>query len=162
LLTLALAAATLTLPEGPALTEAIRARDAEFFAVYFDRCEPAKVAALITPDLEMYHDKGGVVARTAKAFVADYRKSCTAKLKPDAWRSRRELVAESFKVYPVPGYGAIEEGDHVFYERRGDGPEKRAGIAHFVQLWALTPDGWKLARVLSYAHAPASAETPTK
>ncbi len=159
---LALAAAALTIPEGPALTEAIRARDAEFFGVYFDRCEPARVAAMTTPDFEMYHDRGGVVARTAAAFVADYRKSCTEKLKPDAWRSRRELVAASLKVFPVPGFGAIEEGDHVFYERKGNGPEKRAGLAHFVQLWALTPDGWKLARVFSYAHAPANAEPAIK
>ncbi len=159
---IALAAAALVIPEGPALTETIRARDSEFFGVYFDRCEPAKVAAMTAPDFEMYHDRGGVVARTAKDFVADYRKSCTAKLKPDSWRSRRELLAASLKVYPVPGFGAIQEGDHVFYERKGDGPEQRAGIAHFVQLWALTADGWKLARVFSYAHAPASAETSPK
>ena len=153
---IALAAAALALPQGPALTDAIRAHDAEFFHVYFDRCEPAKVAAMVTSNLEMYHDRGGVVARNADAFVADYRKSCTEKLKPDAWRSRRELVANSLHVYPVPGFGAIEEGDHVFYERKGDGPEKKAGVGHFVQLWALTPQGWKLSRIFSYAHAAAN------
>ncbi len=152
---LAMAAAALTLPEGPALTEAIRARDAEFFHIYFDQCAPEKVAAMTTPDFEMYHDRGGVVARTSEAFVADYRKSCTEKLKPNAWRSRRELAAASLKVYPVPGFGAIEEGDHVFYERKGDGPEQMAGVAHFVQIWALTASGWKLSRVLSYGHAAA-------
>jgi hypothetical protein len=155
MLLLVLAAAVLAVPQGAALTAVIKARDAEFFATYFDRCEPARIAASVTPDLEMYHDRGGVVARGAEAFVADYRKSCTEKMKPDAWRSRRELVAASLHVYPVPGYGAIEEGDHVFYERKGTGPEKKAGIAHFVQLWALTPDGWKLARIFSYAHASA-------
>lgn len=103
----------------------------------------------------MYHDRGGVVAHSAEAFVVDYRKSCTEKLKPDAWRSRRELVAASLKVDPVPGFGAIKEGDHVFYARKGDGPEKKAGLAHFVQLWALTPDGWKLSPNLSYGHVAA-------
>jgi Domain of unknown function (DUF4440) len=152
---LALAAAAVTIPEGDALTSAIRARDAEFFHVYFDKCEPTTVRTMITDDFEMYHDKGGVVARSAKPFIDDYRKSCTAKLNPDAWRSRRELVGASLKVHPVPGFGAIEEGDHVFYERKGDGPEKKAGTAHFVQLWALTPQGWKLSRVFSYAHAKA-------
>jgi Domain of unknown function (DUF4440) len=156
MIVIALAAAALALPEGPALTEAIRGRDAEFFHIYFDRCEPEKVAAMTVPDFEMYHDRGGVVARNAEAFVADYRKSCTEKLRPDAWRSRRELVATSLKVHAVPGFGAIEEGDHVFYERKGDGPEKKAGVAHFVQLWALTPEGWKLSRVFSYAHAAAN------
>jgi Domain of unknown function (DUF4440) len=151
----ALAVAAATIPEGAALTEAIRARDAEFFRVYFDECEPAKVRAMITNDLEMYHDKGGVVARGAQLFIDDYTKSCTEKLKPDAWRSRRELVASSLKVHPVPGFGAIQEGDHLFYERRGNGPERKAGTAHFVQLWAATPEGWKLARIFSYAHAAA-------
>ena len=63
-----------------------------------------------------------------------------------------ELVAGTLHVDPVPGYGAIEEGDHVFYERKGDGPEKLVGRAHFVQLWRKGEDGWRLARVLSYAH----------
>jgi Domain of unknown function (DUF4440) len=151
----ALAAAAVTIPEGNALIDAIRARDTEFFHVYFDQCKPTQVRAMITDDFEMYHDKGGVVARSAQPFIDDYTKSCTEKLKPDAWRSRRALVAKSLKVYPVPGFGAVEEGDHDFYERKGDGPEKKAGTAHFVQLWASTPDGWKLSRVFSYAHAAA-------
>lgn len=155
MLLFALAASAVAIPDGSILTDVIRARDAEFFHIYFDKCEPAKVRAMVTDDLEMYHDKGGVVARGAQVFVDDYAKSCTAKLKPDAWRSRRELVAASLNVHPVPGFGAIEEGDHVFYERKGDGPEKKAGIAHFVQLWALMPDGWKLSRIFSYAHAAA-------
>jgi hypothetical protein len=155
MLIFALAAAAASVPEGPALVDVIRARDAAFFHVYFDRCEPAKVRAMITDDFEMYHDKGGVIARSAQPFIDDYAKSCTEKLKPDAWRSRRELVAASLKVYPVPGFGAIEEGDHVFYEQQGNGLEKKAGIAHFVQLWASTPDGWKLSRIFSYAHAAA-------
>ncbi len=148
-----LAAATITIPEGVVLTDAIRARDAEFFHVYFDQCDPAHVRGMITDDFEMYHDKGGVVARNAQPFIDDYAKSCTEKLKPDAWRSRRELVSASLKVHPVPGFGAIEEGDHDFYERQGNGPEKKVGTAHFVQLWASTPDGWKLSRIFSYAHA---------
>lgn len=140
------------LPQGAALTEAVRARDAEFFSVFFTGCDPAKVEAMLTPDFEMFHDKGGVVADGAAGFVADYARSCEEKKAPDAWRSRRELVAGSLKVEPIPGYGAFEEGDHLFYERRGDGPEKLVGKAHFVQVWRLAPDGWRLARVFSYSH----------
>ncbi|MDO9432236.1 MAG: nuclear transport factor 2 family protein [Phenylobacterium sp.] len=140
------------LPQGAALTEAIRSRDAEFFAVFFTGCDPARVEAMLTPDFEMFHDKGGMIADGATGFVADYARSCEEKKAPDAWRSRRELVAGSLKVEPIPGYGAFEEGDHLFYERRGDGPEKLVGKAHFVQVWRLAPDGWRLARVLSYSH----------
>lgn len=148
-------ALSITLPEGVELTDAIRDRDAALFRIVFDGCEPDQLRTMVSDDFEMYHDRGGVVATSADAFVADYRASCTARLQPDAWRSRRELVAESLQVHPVPGFGAIEQGDHLFYERRGDGPERLVGRAHFVQLWQLTDDGWKLARVFSYAHAAA-------
>ena len=148
-------AAAVTIPEGDALTRAIAERDSEFFALAFEGCDAASLGTMLTPDFEMYHDKGGVVARSADTFVAEYAKDCENKKKPDAWRSRRELVASSLNVHPVPGYGAIEDGEHLFYERQGDGPEKLVGRARFTQVWALTPDGWRLARVLSYAHAPA-------
>ena len=68
------------------------------------------------------------------------------------------LVAESLNVHPVPGYGAIEDGEHLFYERQGEGPERLVGRARFTQLWRLSVDGWRLARVFSYAHAAASEE----
>jgi Domain of unknown function (DUF4440) len=144
------------LPEGAALTEAIRARDAELFSVLFERCEPERMRALVTADIEFYHDRDGVV-RSADAFVADYARFCHERQAPDAWRSRRELVAASLNVHPVPGYGAIEDGEHLFYERRGDGPERLVGRARFTQAWQLSADGWRLARVFSYAHAAAGA-----
>ena len=152
LLAAAPAAAAVVLPEGPALTEAVRARDAELFALAFEGCDPARLRTMLTPDFEMYHDRDGVYARSADDFVNDYARSCAERRAPNAWRSRRELVAPTLGVHPVPGYGAIEDGEHVFYERRGDGPERLAGRARFTQLWALTPDGWRLARVFSYAH----------
>jgi hypothetical protein len=150
-LILALAQAV-TLPQGAALTEEIRAADAVFFRTYFEACDPAKIEAMVTPDIEMYHDKAGFIFTSAEAFVADYAKGCEEKKAPDAWRSRRELVPSSLRIDPVPGFGAIEEGDHLFYERKGDGPEKLVGKAHFVQVWQRAADGWRLKRVLSYAH----------
>jgi hypothetical protein len=156
LIALALAAAAPgAVPDGPALREAILARDAEFFKTFFEGCDPARIKSMLTADFEMYHDKGGRVATSADPFIADYAKSCEERKKPDAWRSRRELLPRTLSVHPVPGYGAIEDGEHVFYERRGDGPEKKVGRARFTQVWALTEDGWRLARVLSYAHGPA-------
>jgi hypothetical protein len=144
-----------TIPAGPELTARIAARDAAFFELFFTGCDPAKARSFVTDDIEFYHDKGGVVTRSGDAFIADYAKDCAAKKKPDAWRSRRELVAGTLKVWPVPGFGAIEQGEHVFYERQGDGPEKLVGRALFTQLWQLTPDGWRLSRIFSYDHSPA-------
>lgn len=140
------------LPKGETLTAAIRGRDAEFFEVFFTGCDPARVAGMLEPDFEMYHDRDGVVATSAAPLVEGCAQSCEERKKPDAWRSRRELVAGGLRVEPIPGYGAFEEGDHLFYERKGDGPEKLVGRAHFVQVWRLSPDGWRLARVFSYSH----------
>ena len=143
------------LPDGPALTAAIAERDAELFSVMFDRCEPEALADIVTADFEFYHDKGGrMVGRDA--FVADYSAGCEAKKAPDAWRPRRVLVADPLRVYPVPGYGAVEEGTHLFYERQGDGPGSLVGRARFSIVWTLENGRWRAARVLSIDHAAAS------
>ena len=159
LVTLALLAAATALPEGSALREEVRAADDRFFTLYFDtRCHQQEVRAMLADDVEMYHDKGGVVAISADQFMADYLKFCASRAAPDAWRQRRELVPASLQVDPVPGFGAIEDGDHRFYERRGDGPERLAGIAHFTQLWVKDAQGWKLKRILSFAHRAAGRD----
>ena len=147
LLALALAVATpsateVAIPQGDALAAALTARDAEFFALVFDGCDRDRLAAMLTPDCEMYHDRDGVVARSSEAFVQQYGADCVGRQGPDAWRSRRELVAATLNVQPVPGFGAIEDGEHLFYERHGDGPERLAGRARFTQL-QLTPEGWR-------------------
>lgn len=150
------------IPAEPDLTAQIAARDTAFFDLFFTGCDPAKARTFVTDDLEFYHDKDGVVARGGDAFIADYAKGCEAKKAPDAWRSRRELVPQTLKVWPVPGLGAIERGEHLFYERRGDGPEALVGRALFTQLWRLEPDGWRVALILSYDHSPAGEAAAQK
>jgi hypothetical protein len=150
---LAIAAAAVVLPPPAELRAQIAAKDAELFELLFQQCAPDRMRALVADDMEFYHDKEGQVP--VAAFLAGYAKSCDERQKPDAWRSRREIVAGTMTVDPVPGVGAIETGEHVFYERKGDGPEKLAGRARFAQLWKLTPTGWRLSRVFSYAHGPA-------
>ena len=150
------AAAAVQVPTGPALAQAIAARDLGLFHTFFEECDPAKMATFLTPDFEMYHDRGGKVAGSAKAFVDDYARKCAGYDRPGALRLRRELVAASLNVEPIPGFGAIEEGDHLFYERQGDAPEHLVGKAHFVQLWQFGADGaWRVKRVLSYSHRSA-------
>lgn len=157
LFNLAMLAAAAAIPaDGPALQSEVRAADDRFFTLFFDaRCHPQEVRAMLTDDFEMYHDKGGLIASSADQFMDDYAKGCAARELADAWRSRRELISESLTVDPVPGFGAIEDGDHRFYERRGDGPERLAGTAHFTQLWVKTEQGWKLKRVFSFSHRTA-------
>lgn len=150
------------IPTGKALTEAIAARDAEFFALFFTGCEPARLRTMLAPDVEFYHDKGGFIFRDADAMVADYAKNCAARAKPDAWRSRRLLVPATLHIHPIPGHGAIEDGEHYFYERKGEGPEKRVGYGRFTIVWVLSPDGWRLSRALSFDHRAAPEDAAAK
>lgn len=151
-----LAIQTAIIPDQPALTETLRARDASLFSVMFDGCDPAALSDLVTEDLEFYHDKGGAM-RGRAVFVEDYRRSCEAKKAPDAYRSRRVLVPETFRVQAIPGFGAVAEGEHQFYERQGEGPQSLVGRARFVVLWKLDADGqWRMARTFSLDHAAAS------
>ena len=149
------AADPVVLPDADTLRAQIATRDLEFFDVQFEQCAPAKMRAMLTDDVEFFHDKGGLV-KGADAFVAMYEKMCTERQAPDAWRSRRKLVEGTLHVDPVPGFGAISTGQHTFHERRGDGPQKLVGRAKFAIVWQLAPDGWRMSRILSYAHGPAS------
>ena len=154
LISAALAVSGPPMPEGPALRASIEVRDAELFELFFRGCDPARLRPMLADDIEFYHDKGGFVFRNAEAMVADYAKQWAERAKPDSWRSRRQLVKESLIVDAIPGYGAMEAGDHLFYERKGDGPEKLVGRARFSIVWAWSEGGWKLSRVLSYDHQP--------
>ena len=151
-------AAAVSVPEQPALTEQIAARDAEFFELLFvGPCDTRHFRTFLADDVEFYHDKGGFNVRNADAFVALFAKNCAERQDPAAWRSRRVLVPGSLHVDPVPGHGAIQAGEHLFYERKGaDGAEQLAGRARFAQLWVLGADGrWRLSRIFSYAHGRA-------
>lgn len=145
------ASSAVSLPDQPALEQAIAASDARLFSLMFDQCDAPALADIVTDDLEFYHDKGGLMA-TRAVFVADYQRSCTARAAPDAWRSRRELTPGTMRVYAIPGVGAVEEGSHAFYERQGDGPERLTGRARFSVLWRLEDGHWRLARAFSIDH----------
>jgi hypothetical protein len=152
------AAGEVTVPPQAQLTEQIEKADSELFELFFVApCDLPRFRSLLTDDIEFYHDRGGFNVRSARDFVRIYLENCTARTDPAAWRSRRELVRSSLRVDPVPGYGAMEVGDHRFFERKGaNGPEKLAGKARFAMVWALGTDGkWRLSRVLSFAHTAA-------
>lgn len=154
----AAATAQVAVPPQPQLTEQIRQADAELFRLFFEApCDVPRFRALLADDVEFYHDKDGFNVRSADDFVRGYSENCASRSDPKAWRSRRELVASSLQVDPVPGYGAMEAGEHLFYERKGvGGTEKLAGRARFAMVWVLGRDGkWRLSRVLSFGHAAA-------
>ena len=159
-MSLALAFALMTLlqsppvqvPPGTALVEAVSAADSAFFELFFEGCDPAKLATMVTADFEFFDDRGGRVATDGAGFVAQYRTRCEARRAPGGWRTRRVAVRDTLGIYPINNYGAVETGEHLFYESHAGGPEAFAGRARFSQMWKLEDGRWKLARVFSYDH----------
>jgi len=156
--TAAAAATLVTVPPQPELTRQIEAADANLFKLFFEApCDAPRFRAMIADDVEFYHDKDGFNVRSADEFMKGYRENCASRADPANWRSRRELVRSSLRVDPIPGWGAMEVGDHLFYEKHGaGGAEKLVGKAKFAMVWVLGADGkWHVSRVLSFAHEAA-------
>jgi hypothetical protein len=131
-------------PAADPLFDTVSALDSAVFDAFNKCSDPAQLkihASYFAPDVEFYHDKGGVtwtrqdmLANTAKNACGNYR---------------RELVPGTLQVYPIPGYGAIEQGVHRFCMVKTGACE---GMADFVIVWTHQGDEWKITRALSYGH----------
>ncbi|MGI4833450.1 MAG: nuclear transport factor 2 family protein [Janthinobacterium lividum] len=124
------------------LHQRIARLDAEMFGA-FNAHDVPKLMSYFTPDLEFYHDKGGLsgYAQTQQGFTQ------VSKQSPDI---HRELVPGSLEVYPVPGYGAIEVGTHRFCHQENG--KLDCGTFKFTMLWQQKGGAWRVARVVSYGH----------
>jgi hypothetical protein len=110
----------------------------------FNKCsDPAELekhAAFFAKDVEFYHDLGGVT-RGADGLLANTRKNVCGKF-------RRELDVGTFRVFPIPGYGAMTIGTHRFCHTA----TTCEGIGEFTTVWQETNGVWQVTRALSYAH----------
>jgi hypothetical protein len=133
-----------TVPPQAELENAIRRREAELFDLFFTgKCDLTRFRSMLADDLEFYHDNGGFSARNAEDFVAIFAKNCAERENPAAWRTRRQLVAGSLHIDPIPGWGAFEVGDHLFFEKHGvNGKETLAGKAKFAMVWVMRAQDW--------------------
>lgn len=122
------------------LTQTITDLDAKVFDAY-NRCDLDEFERYFTPTVEFYHDQGGATFDRA-TVVANTREFICGKV-------RRELLPATFKVYPIKGYGAIEEGEHVFCQMESG---KCEGVAKFNMIWENDNGDWKLTRIISYGH----------
>ena len=94
-------------------------------------------------DLEFFHDKGGL---TNYDHTINFLKS-TAQSKSDL---KRELVKGSLEVYPIPGYGAMQIGQHRFCHLENG--KQECGTFKFVHIWKKNDNQWIITRVVSYDH----------
>jgi hypothetical protein len=127
-----------------ALVGTVTALDAQFFGA-FNTCaeagQLAKHAAMLDPNLEFYHDNGGVTW-TRKEYMERTRQNVCGHF-------RRKLVPGTLQVYPIKDFGAIEEGEQDFCDLKTD---ECFGAAHFMLVWHRTASGWQVTRAFSYGH----------
>ena len=156
LLLMAMAAQSFAQTAGPAHTQQmhdeVAAADQALFSAFFDRCDIESLARMVTDDLEMFHDKNGYMVKSGKEFLDALGSTCARQKTGEDYRSRRELVPGSLKVYPLNNYGAVETGVHRFFQLLPGKPEKLVEVSQFTHVWKKEEGGWKLARVLSYDH----------
>jgi ketosteroid isomerase-like protein len=109
----------------------------------FNKQDLDGLKALFTEDLEFYQDNEGLALypQTMKDFEGMFAQGNNI---------RRQLVKGSLEVYPVKNYGAIEIGVHRFCHVENGKDE--CGTFKFVHLWQSNGGGWKISRVISYAH----------
>ncbi len=139
--------------EAASLEATLTALDSAVFDA-FNRCaDPAQLLAherFFAPDVEFYHDTGGVTW-TREAMIANTRQHACG-------HYTRELVAGSLRVSPVKDFGAIAQGTHRFCQT---GSTRCEGEADFVMVWRQHDGHWQVTRVLSYGHRPnQDAESP--
>lgn len=134
------------------LYRTIMSKDSLLFSVGFNTCDIRQTENILSDRLEFYHDKDGFSDK--KKFMTDFKNGLCRDL--EAHRGRRALMNKSTQIYPLykegKVYAVIQNGDHIFYEKEKNQPEKLVGGAKFTLLWLLENNEWKLARALSFDH----------
>lgn len=136
------------------LYKTIISKDSLFFSAGYNTCNIGKMESMLSDGFEFYHDKGGFEDK--KKFIIDFKNGLCKS--PETYQLKRVLVDKNTEIYPMYKegkiYAAIQNGDHLFYEKIGDQAEKLVGEAKFTHLWILENAEWKLKNSLSFDHHP--------
>ena len=139
--------------EDSELFNTLKTNDSLLFEVGFNKCHLYQFENLMAKDLEFYHDKAGTTDSLSQFLDVMKAGICNSS---NTYKARRELVEGSLEVFPLYDngvlYGAIQNGEHRFFEKNSNQPEKAGSTAKFTHLWILNNNQWKLKRVLSYDH----------
>jgi ketosteroid isomerase-like protein len=123
------------------LFKTIQSLDTKLFDAY-NHCDLTTLGAMVSDDLEFYHDQTGLSVGK-EPFLAAIKQNICGKVE-------RALIPDTLEVYPLKGYGAVEIGVHRFHHPGR--PEDGVGDAKFVTLWQNKDGAWKVTRVISYNH----------
>ena len=134
------------------LYKTILSKDSLLFNIGFNTCDIAQFDSLLSEYFEFVHDTDSISNR--KEFLNGIRNGLCKS--PDTYQSRRELIPGSTEIFPLYKkgklYGAIQHGEHRFYENMKGKPERFASTARFTHVWLLENGVWKLNKSLSYDH----------
>jgi hypothetical protein len=106
----------------------------------YNHCKMDVMEAIISEDLEFYHDQGGLLTSKQKLNEALQQNICG--------KVNRKLKPGSVEVYPIKGYGAVEMGMHGFYNSKEKIPND-IHYAKFVHIWKREIGTWRITRVIS-------------
>ncbi|HWK07853.1 MAG TPA: nuclear transport factor 2 family protein [Puia sp.] len=98
---------------------------------------------VFAPNVEFYHDRDGL--NDYQTTMNNFKRIFVAT--PDL---HRELVAGTLEVYPLPGYGAVETGEHRFTLTQNG--QKITAVYKFINIWQYKSDHWQVTRVISVGH----------
>ena len=129
--------------ENSELFKALKANDSLLFEVSFNKCQLQAINHIMAEDLEFYHDQGGITNSKEQFMSIMKRGICNPENKT---KSRRALVKGSLKVFPLYNngtlYGALQNGEHKFFESYNNQAETAGSVAKFSHLWLKVNDQW--------------------
>lgn len=127
-------------------------KDSLLFQIGFNQIDTLIVESLVSEDFEFYHDVHGITD-SKEAFLNNIKA-----IRDLPFRTWRILEEGSLEVYPLFKqnsqvlYGAIQKGEHDFYQQIEGEDARKTNTAKFTHIWVIENNNWKLRRVLSYDH----------
>lgn len=126
------------------LVATIAALDSALFSALNAHAATA-LGSWFTPDLEFYHDKGGLAGfdSTMAGFQRMFTNPATADM-------HREMVPGTLEVHPLGDFGLLEICQHRFCHTENG--QEECGTFKNIMVWRKDGAGYKVSRVISYDH----------
>jgi len=112
--------------------------DKKFFDAY-NTCDLKTQNELISEDIEFFHDKGGLSTSKTQIMEAMKNNICG--------KVTRILIDGTIEVYPIQGYGAVQMGEHKFFNN--EEPNAKQIPSKFVTIWKNDNGTWTMTRIIS-------------
>lgn len=134
------------IPRASELQIEINHMDHMLFDEAFNGCNLDLYKQLTSSDFEFYDDRSGLNKSIDKEIMA-FKDRCAR-----PFSVTRKLV--SSQAYGLGDYGAVQIGEHEFYE-----DDQKVEKAKFITVWEKQSDAWFIRRAISYEHRGIGAES---